>query len=128
MDDVREAVKKALKFAYDEWFGARSKPKRSFTTNTLNKLDELGYQIVLKDNWQPIETVPKDDTHILVYQPAFEKHGIKSWQVERIAVVSFDSLYKAWSVSHVGGYECEDQIDFTAVTHWQPLPAPPKGK
>ncbi len=73
--------------------------------------------------WQPIATAPKDGTDILVFQPAFEKHGIKSWQVERMAVASWN---RSWSVSHVGGWECETEIEWEAVTHWMPLPESPR--
>lgn len=56
-------------------------------------------------DWQPIETAPKDGTEILTYRGA----GL-------MAVAAF-----------VDGYWCiADGCDITSVTHWMPLPDPPK--
>lgn len=54
-----------------------------------------------KDQWQPIETAPKDGTHFLAYHPTFV-HSI--W-------VTF------WRDSAPSGF-----------THWMPLPAAPTGR
>lgn len=73
--------------------------------------------------WQPIETAPKDGTDILVFQPKFVKYNIDSWQRNRMAVVSWNTTN--WTISHVGGWECEEEFDWDALTHWMPLPEAP---
>jgi hypothetical protein len=57
--------------------------------------------------WQPIETAPKDGTEILTYREA----GL-------MAVAVWDPFWKGWI--------CVDGAALMAVTHWQPLPEPPR--
>ena len=56
--------------------------------------------------WQPIETVPKDGTAILAWTG--HSHEIVEWDVDS----------KAWLTM-------EDALS-RRVTHWMPLPEPPK--
>ncbi|MXP42945.1 DUF551 domain-containing protein [Allopontixanthobacter sediminis] len=59
--------------------------------------------------WQPIETAPKDGTEVLLYYP---KQGF--W-AEHWAVNSFQRFERrGWDMGRI-------------PTHWQPLPAAPKG-
>ena len=59
--------------------------------------------------WQPIDTAPKDGTHILAYQPGpFDCCTVIHW------------YGGAWSVVVVSYYDVE-----WAPTHWMPLPPPP---
>ena len=65
--------------------------------------------------WQPIETAPKDGKPILGYDPSLlgiviaEWHGVNGWYVNQ---GTQDGL----------GFEC------MPLTHWMPLPNPPKGE
>jgi hypothetical protein len=66
-------------------------------------------------SWHPIETAPKDGTHILV------------WNGETQTTVYWDTkLYiKRWRLVESGwGEEIDDSFD--DFTHWQPLMDPPK--
>ena len=61
------------------------------------------------DDWQPIETAPKDGTHVQLYRPEIQVTG---YYAIRIA---------AWCVVAPGLPTMNEP-----PTHWQPLPAPPK--
>ncbi len=66
----------------------------------------------MSNEWQPIETAPKDGTRILVYRPGkhnYPKVGIDFWQVNR-------APYNCWWHS-----PSDHQ-----PTHWTPLPESPK--
>ena len=70
--------------------------------------------------WQPIETAPKDGTRVLAFYSADEI----------IYDVVWNDPDDGWSdvlgfVSTDGEIENFNQPD---LTHWMPLPAPPKGK
>jgi hypothetical protein len=56
--------------------------------------------------WQPIETAPKDGTDVLV------------WDGDSVSLASYDKVTESWWVL------VEFSLD--GVTHWQPLPTPPK--
>ena len=59
-------------------------------------------------DWRPIETAPKDGTRVLVFRQASLDH--------EVGIARFE-----------GGDWCDDD-DFVyyGVTHWMPLPEPPK--
>lgn len=64
-------------------------------------------------DWQPIETAPKDGTDILAWSPF--GHGC--------LVVSFDdSETPGWPWLTLDG----PNYAATTFTHWQPLPPPPR--
>jgi hypothetical protein len=58
------------------------------------------------NNWQPIETAPRDKTKILVWTGR-----------------DFDILW--WS-ERLNGWTFNDDWEVDDPTHWQPLPAPPE--
>ncbi|VEB42922.1 Uncharacterised protein [Chromobacterium violaceum] len=60
--------------------------------------------------WKPIETAPKDGTHVIAYRPT--KYG------EHIESMYFDD--DGWFFSFDGEYGEEQP------THWIPRPAAPK--
>jgi hypothetical protein len=70
--------------------------------------------------WQPIETAPKDGTHVLLWEEYSTDPFVGYW------------LYGKWSASHEhvdaeGGWDGATVIDNIQcdVTHWMPLPPPP---
>lgn len=67
---------------------------------------------VKKNQWQPIETAPKDGTEIVV------GYGLQSGFPKKI--VSFNKLHNFWS--HYGEANIGLQNN---ATHWMPLPNPP---
>ena len=70
-------------------------------------------------DWQPIETAPKDGTSILV--TIFHDDG-SYWGQD---IVWWDDWTKFWAS---GGYDwMKVKYDDTEnITHWMPLPPPPK--
>lgn len=69
--------------------------------------------------WQPIETVPKDETWVLLYFPDF------TWAAEANGVI-----LAFWSNDGHGWFDSEaasNALDEEhQPTHWMPLPEPPK--
>jgi hypothetical protein len=72
--------------------------------------------------WQPIETVPKDGTRILVY---FGSMGVR----EVFWSDAHDADFKLWCVddNKHGPYYLRgwSETGERAPTHWMPLPEPP---
>lgn len=74
--------------------------------------------------WQPIETAPRDGTHILVYGPCVD--GDRQFRMEyenEISTVYFygDDDHDFFVLSNV------EYADFPwEPTHWMSLPDPPK--
>ena len=68
--------------------------------------------------WQPIETAPKDGSHIVFYQPK------EKYLDEGMIVGSFDGEFV--SPAMVDGYDFECEVK--NPTYWQHLPSPPETK
>lgn len=68
--------------------------------------------------WQPIDTAPKDGSRIL----AFGLIGLESKL--GIATVKWQDHYKVWNADpcEASEYSPED----CEISHWMPLPEPPK--
>lgn len=73
----------------------------------LTALHAAGYTI--EQDWQPIETAPKDGPYILAHWRLMPHFPI---------VVRWDRRLKGWQIA--GG---KGRIE--GLTHWRPLPAPP---
>jgi hypothetical protein len=75
-------------------------------------------------NWQPIETAPKDGTHILAWSRYDEPH-IVGWS-------GAGAGRGRWLSYGCDGPAISSQSDFgtdyqeSMPTHWQPLPEPPQ--
>jgi hypothetical protein len=74
-----------------------------------------------EDVWQPIETAPKDGTHIVV----FTVNGVDDDDRPTMRIVRWKEAGKRnkehWELSH---YDAFGTLPADA-THWMPLPAPP---
>lgn len=82
--------------------------------------DGRAYNEASPAGWRPIETAPKDGTHFLAYGPAaYEARMV-------MAVMSWVKPYNMWAMSHVGGWEYDE--DLQDPSHWMPLPEPPEKK
>jgi hypothetical protein len=69
-------------------------------------------------DWQPIETAPKDGTHILIYCPE-EKRIVSSWWWNQPKTKRGGAWY---------GTDPMDRLNWIQFpTHWTPLPPPPNG-
>lgn len=70
-------------------------------------------------NWEPIETAPKDGTPILVcYAPQYTSNGFLPVAVR----------WRTYHPNAKGKEEFRDSsgVKVRAITHWMPLPEPPK--
>ena len=61
--------------------------------------------------WQPIETAPKDGTHVLLWPSPY-------W--------GGDSLSGGYATAHKRWFADGSGSETISPTHWQPLPPPPK--
>lgn len=90
--------------------------RHQFYANTQRLVAAL--EAARKDGWQPIETAPKDGTHVLLW---FEWHDLP--------VVGDFRYGRWWSVHSLGGnLPRPNGMDWEEVmrpTHWMPLPLPP---
>ena len=69
------------------------------------------------DDWQPIETAPKDESLILVYGPC-EVDG-ESYPAQ-VGIALYHKIRDRW-IDENNGYAIYHP------THWRPLPPPPQG-
>jgi len=74
------------------------------------------------NEWQPIETAPRDGTDIILYEPATvsfpgELKTGKWWNAWY-----GDETKPGWIISN-----CDEEYGwYIEATHWMPLPKPPK--
>ena len=71
--------------------------------------------------WQPIETAPTD-TEVLVFAPR---------ETVKVFTAKYDADHREWSYSRAGRYAPIDAFygdELPNLTHWMPLPEPPKLK
>ena len=83
------------------------------------------------NEWQPIETAPKDDRAVLLFDPdeGGEYSPNEAFDVGYYIFVGwFNSSYYALrsSLGSSGWYSCTYSAFETNPTHWMPLPEPPK--
>lgn len=62
--------------------------------------------------WQPIETAPKDGTHVLMYR---RQDISEAWWQKKFIGEGYEWGGTGWAYP-----------DFAPPTHWMPLPEPPK--
>ena len=85
------------------------------------------YAAIMNQTWQPIETAPKDGSHILLFWPKTGHYPTHDgYHVEGARWLCKEECVggrRYWdphfvSISH-------EQLHFTGMTHWMPLPKPP---
>jgi len=67
--------------------------------------------------WQPIETAPKDGTRVILWLKDECFPALAAW-----IMFCPDDEEPGWYVFEMGQYG----DDFNEITHWMPLPEPPK--
>ena len=77
--------------------------------------------------WQPIETAPKDATKILVYDRIGQTIFAAEW-VHSLWMADKDHLEVDCNGYCYGGRVSDTRNQERDVTHWMPLPEPPKEK
>jgi hypothetical protein len=77
------------------------------------------------NNWQPIASAPFN-VDVLIYQPNVNKYSIERFHHEIICVARKEDRQSWWRPIGADGYECENQFEQDEITHWMPLPEPPK--
>lgn len=97
-----------------EWIRDPSKSLRHIEAEAIRAIIAA-----LTPQWQPIESAPKDGTPILAcYAPHYETNGFLPVAVR----------WRAYHPNARGNEEWRDSsgAKVRAITHWQPLPAPPE--
>ena len=73
------------------------------------------------ERWQPIETAPKDGTHILVPLPDSNTSYVICWVDASKGIRRHLGPNVGWHHAYDGDYLSQ----WSQPTHWMPLPAPP---
>lgn len=108
-----------------EWIILHEKAMKEFggSNNPAMIRIYMAIQSVLEASlWKPIYDMPRDGTDILVSVPKII-NVMGLYDPAKQAVCNYDGYL---SVSHVGGYECEEDIELEYATHFMPLPVPPE--
>ena len=71
--------------------------------------------------WQPIETAPKDETEIMLFEQAASgpMYRVGYWEADGTPLDD-GGVGEGWSLADEGYIGCIEP------THWMPLPNPPK--
>ena len=77
----------------------------------------------MNNTWQPIETAPKDGT-VIDFWSIWERY--KNPDGKRICGVKWDIDKKLWVLTSLTGDPPLRLLDGVILTHWMPLPEPPK--
>lgn len=71
--------------------------------------------------WRPIETAPKDSTSVLIYGPKLRQPVQEAWWA-----IAYEGAIDGYWSTPTGPAGRGYTILPSAVTHWRPLPEPPK--
>lgn len=75
----------------------------------------------MSNEWQPIESAPRDATPILIYTPGHDRKPVcEAWWAH-----DYEGGPGYW-MTPIGPAGRGYTILEKAVTHWMPLPAPPR--
>jgi len=69
---------------------------------------------LLENGWQPITTAPKDGSFILLRKPKKDGYDVRTGKFFR------------YGLNNVWRLRINQTWKIDAVTHWKPLPEPPK--
>lgn len=83
---------------------------------------------LIADQWQPIETAPKDSTNILVWADGYEWPEVARYELYNNHDIEEESGEPGfWRYSDdLFADVCE--IEEGELSHWMPLPPSPRGK
>lgn len=80
------------------------------------------------DEWQPIESAPRDGTAVLITDGTV-RYDAECFPDERIFEGVTIGIWSSYEAAWHGGYGSEyDAVYWHYPTHWRPLPAPPLAK
>jgi len=71
------------------------------------------------NDWQPIETAPRDGSSVIVFGPAMNKPTLGHWDAERYS--RNPKPHWEWAPYFGVRWNRDNQ-----PTHWMPLPEPPR--
>lgn len=114
--ELREVIedKKRLTREIDIAINGKNAAKQASLCDILGQVRNMN-----KDEWQPIETAPKDGTNILLYA---EGRIIEGWYY--LIEGRNSGYWKVATLSPHGCGCCADDLE--NPTHWKPLPKPPE--
>lgn len=72
--------------------------------------------------WKPIESAPKDGTHVLLFGRPSDQEGLRFKSKARLTGY-WDNIDEAWCAT-----TSTWEGPFIDATKWQPLPPPPTGE
>jgi len=85
------------------------------------------YAAIMNQTWQPIETAPKDGSHILLFWPKTNEYPTgDGYRVEGARWYSKEECVgptRYWEPSFVSISQTAHH--FCGMTHWMPCPKPP---
>lgn len=86
----------------------------------------MSHAIDNDDGWLPIESAPKDGTHILVMYMHIDTQCVFNafWINQEDWMQDDQEGWWSYQHSEVSRIKLED---FMTPTHWMPLPSPPEG-
>lgn len=87
-------------------------------------------------DWKPIESAPRDGTHLLLYSAEWTRHAVntdaRSFAGGREPAPAFARIrgvYEGrWSDVGACWYSVTRHKFLSPPTHWMPLPDPPEGE
>jgi len=74
------------------------------------------------NEWQPIETAPKDGSDVLVYCSDTGEQMTAYWDTEAVAACNPSLPLPLWCYARW----INNEPIYCIPTHWMPLPEPPK--
>lgn len=110
---------KATKIALDWWYSLPNEERRDVEVNAEPDIIDAYSDGVLygwnNPNWISVEDrLPKEKQKVLVYMPADER-----CDHEYICEALYNYAWHGWE-------DADEPIELEGITHWMPLPQPPR--
>lgn len=104
----------------DDWFKALTLEEKEAAFMDLYRT---------KNEWQPIESAPKDGTYVLLYYPAWKREVWIGhyWITETLNYGKSTGRREAWYANGMASLFSTSKTE-PQPTHWLPLPLPPEKK